>query len=69
MAARGQPHGARTAGRHGEDTGHLLLRRPYSGGAPAVRLDVRTGAVEGVPLPGLDDDVAVFVESLADPPS
>lgn len=47
-----------------EDAGHLLLRRPYSGGAPAVRLDVRTGDIEGVPLPGIEGyEVAAFVES------
>jgi hypothetical protein len=47
-----------------EDGGHLLLRRPYSGGAPAVRLDVRTGDIEGVPLPGIEGyEVAAFVES------
>jgi hypothetical protein len=50
-----------------EDTGHLLVKRPYSGETPAVRLDVRTGTVEGVPLPGIGDGVAAFVESLADP--
>jgi Family of unknown function (DUF6042) len=47
-----------------EDAGHLLLRRPYSPDTPAVRLDIRTGDVEGVPLPGIEGyEVATFVES------
>ncbi len=50
-----------------EDAGHLLFRRPYRDDPPAVRLDVRTGAVEGVTVPGLDDNDLysrfTFVES------
>jgi hypothetical protein len=60
----GPPHGPAW-----EDAGHLLFRRPYSRDAPAVRLDIRTGAIEGVPLPGVgeSDEVAVFVEPLPGP--
>lgn len=49
-----------------EDPGHLLFSKPYADDPRAVRLDVRTGAVEGVPFPGVDDgdQAAAFVESL-----
>jgi hypothetical protein len=52
-----------------EEPGHLLFSRPYSReAARAVRLDVRTGEVEGVPFPGAEREMlATFVESLADP--
>ena len=48
-----------------EDPGHLLFSKPHADDAPAVRLDVRTGAVEGVHFPGVDDgdQVSAFVES------
>jgi Family of unknown function (DUF6042) len=47
-----------------EDEDHLLFRQPYAPHTPAVRLDIRTGAVEGVPFPGVaGDDLAAFVES------
>jgi hypothetical protein len=66
------PDGSDT-GTHGwawEDAGHLLFSRPFArDAARAARLDVRTGQVEGVPFPGAEDEqLSVFVESLADPP-
>lgn len=52
-----------------EDAGHLLFSRPFAqDGARAARLEVSTGEVERVPFPGAQDDqLAVFVESLAEP--
>jgi hypothetical protein len=47
-----------------EDAGHILFNRER---LPAVRLDVRTGEVERVPLPGIHETRVVFVESLNDP--
>ena len=55
------PEGCDTSSPHWpvwEDTGHLLFQRPYQQGPAAVRLDIRTGVVETVPLPGLDDGAA-----------
>ncbi len=49
-----------------EDASHLLFRKPYARDVPAVRLDVSTGEVEGVPFPGVEDGdgLVAFVESL-----
>jgi hypothetical protein len=65
------PEGCDTSSPHWpvwEDPGHLLFQRPYQGDPAAVRLDIRTGVVEAVPLPGLDanagDGIATFIESL-----
>jgi hypothetical protein len=53
-----------------EDADHLLLMATgvqLGPGAPAIRVDVATGAVEGVPLTAVSDHPPAFVQPLLRP--